>query len=54
MPRPDLDRAVRKALAEIDPQTDSIRVYSLCAACTPRVDVYGRIISVGPEPLRIL
>lgn len=49
-----LDRYVRKAVALLDGETDSLRVYRLCAACAPRVDVYGRGVAVAPEPVRIL
>ncbi len=49
-----LERAVRQALRFVDPQTDSLRVYRLCAACAPKIDAYGRDTPVASEPVRIL
>jgi CRISPR-associated protein Cas2 len=49
-----LDRWVKKALVHLDPETDSLRVYRLCAACAQRVDVYGRTVYIDPPPVRVL
>lgn len=49
-----LDRAVKRALRLLDPDTDSLRIYRLCAACTPRADVYGRQVEVRVAEVRIL
>ncbi len=46
--------AVRRALRFIEPETDSLRVYRLCADCARRVDAYGRGPNVCSEPVRIL
>lgn len=54
VPREVLDRSIKRALGHIDPETDSVRVYSLCASCAPRTDVYGRGILPHAEPVRIL
>ena len=49
-----LERWIRKAVALLDTETDSLRVYHLCAACAPRVDVYGSGLYLEQEPVRIL
>jgi CRISPR-associated protein Cas2 len=54
VPAKVLAGAVKRALRFIDPETDSLRVYHLCAACAPRIDVYGRTVSVETEEVRIL
>lgn len=41
LPTEVLQRAIERVLRLIDPETDSVRVYPLCASCAPRVDVYG-------------
>jgi len=41
-PEPLLQAAIQEALRFIDAKTDSIRVYQLCAACSPKIGVYGR------------
>jgi CRISPR-associated protein Cas2 len=41
LPPEVLERWVEKAVRLLDTETDSLRVYHLCAACAPRVDVYG-------------
>jgi CRISPR-associated protein Cas2 len=54
-PEPLLETAVQEALRFIDAKTDSIRVYRLCAACSPNVAVYGRSgPSTSADPVRIL
>lgn len=35
---------------EIDPQTDTVRVYQLCARCIYSVEIYGTGTWVDPEP----
>jgi CRISPR-associated protein Cas2 len=48
-----LSAKVRAALDLIDPRSDSIRVYRLCAWCEGRVDTYGK--GPGEEPgVRVL
>jgi CRISPR-associated protein Cas2 len=54
LPPEVLKRSIQRALAHIDPETDSLRVYSLCAACAPRVDAYGRNVLLEDGPVRIL
>jgi CRISPR-associated protein Cas2 len=41
LPPEVLQKSVERALRNIEPETDSLRVYHLCAACAPRVDIYG-------------
>jgi hypothetical protein len=38
----------------LDPQTDSLRVYHLCAACAGKVDLFERNPSLEAGPVRIL
>lgn len=45
---------VKRALAHIDEETDSLRVYHLCASCAPKTDVYGCGRLLDTEPLKIL
>jgi CRISPR-associated protein Cas2 len=54
LPVEPLQKLVQRTLEHLDGETDSIRVYHLCASCAPRVDVYGRGITVEPQPVRIL
>ena len=54
VPRKVLRRAVRRALRFVDPETDSLRVYYLCAACAPKIDAYGRDNPVAADEVRIL
>jgi CRISPR-associated protein Cas2 len=54
VPPEALGPVVRKALRFLDPDTDSLRVYQLCAACAPKVDAYGRKTPVEESPVRIL
>ncbi|MGH9361780.1 MAG: CRISPR-associated endonuclease Cas2 [Thermoanaerobaculia bacterium] len=49
-----LERWVKKAVRLLDAETDSLRVYRLCAACAPRVDVYGLAMFLEGGPVRIL
>lgn len=49
-----LSKSVERVLRLIDEETDSLRIYSLCAACVPRIDVYGRRVLANAEPVRIL
>ena len=54
LPAEVLAKSIQRALTHIEPKTDSIRVYHLCAACAPRVDVYGCGIVPNTETVRIL
>jgi CRISPR-associated protein Cas2 len=55
LPAEILQRSIERVLRHIDPETDSVRVYPLCASCAPRVDVYGRRGRVlEPSAVRIL
>ena len=49
-----LERTVKKILPLLDPQTDSLRVYHLCATCAGKVDLFGRNPSLEAGPVRIL
>ena len=49
-----LDARVKSALGLINPDTDSLRVYWLCAACAGRADTYGRQVEVTPPAVRVL
>ena len=52
--RAEVEAVVRQALALIDPETDSLRVYRVCAACVRKIDVYGKTPKVEPQPVIIL
>lgn len=54
VPEPRLAEAVDRALEHIDPETDSIRVYRMCASCAARIDCYGREVEVGCGDVTIL
>lgn len=54
VPEGVLERTVKKVLPLLDPQTDSLRVYHLCAACAGKVDLFGRNPSLEAGPVRIL
>lgn len=54
VPQPLLKSVIQNALQYLDGETDSLRVYRLCAFCEGRVDAYGRSTSADPEPVRIL
>ena len=54
VPREILERWMRKAVTLLDTETDSLRVYHLCAACAPKVDVYGRGLPFDESAVRIL
>jgi CRISPR-associated protein Cas2 len=54
LPPEVLKKSIERVLLHIDAETDSLRVYPLCAACAPRVDVYGRRVLSDPGPVRIL
>lgn len=54
LPPEVLEKSIQRALRHIDSETDSLRVYYLCAACAVRVDVYGRSMLSDQEPVRIL
>jgi len=54
VPTAVLQQVIRKVLKYLDGETDSVRVYSVCAACERRIDAYGRNTPADPEPVRIL
>ncbi len=54
VPSEVLEKSVRHVLKHLDAETDSLRVYHLCAACAPQVDVYGRSLLMDSGPVRIL
>lgn len=54
LPPEVLENSVDRALHHLEPETDSLRVDHLCAACAPRVDVYGCGIVPRTDPLQIL
>ncbi len=54
VPNEILKDSVQRAIGHIDAEADSIRVYRLCAACSPRVDAYGRSGPVESDPVTIL
>ncbi len=49
-----IDDCVARALPFLDPASDSLRVYRLCAACTANADVYGQAVMPDTDPVRIL
>jgi CRISPR-associated protein Cas2 len=51
---PVLRSAVASLLPLLDPATDSLRVYRLCAACARRMDLYGRHRTSEEGPVQIL
>lgn len=53
VPEDILDKAVRTTLTHLE-DTDSLRVYKLCAMCAKRIDAYGRSVDLGSDPVRIL
>lgn len=53
-PKPLLADTVRRALPFLDAETDSLRVYHLCASCAPKIDVYGRKVDLENDPVRVL
>ena len=54
VPEERLRTTIRLAAGQIDGETDSIRVYRLCASCLSKVDVHGRSIEVVPKDVRVL
>ena len=54
LPSEVLRKCVQRVLRHIDSETDSVRVYQLCASCVPRTDVYGRAFLLNDNPVRIL
>lgn len=53
-PRELLQSTIQRTIQHIDPKTDSIRVYYLCASCGPKTEIYGRGPAISPDPLQIL
>lgn len=46
----DLERLKRRLLKHLDLEADSLRLYPLCAACLPRVEVLGQgVVSQDPD-----
>jgi CRISPR-associated protein Cas2 len=54
LPPKVLHKSIERTLRHIDPETDSLRVYHLCASCAPRVDVYGRGFVPAAAAVQIL
>ena len=54
LPPEVLQKSVERVLPHLAPETDSLRVYHLCAACAPRVDVYGCGIVPSTPAVQIL
>jgi CRISPR-associated protein Cas2 len=54
LPPEVLAKSIARVLQHIEEETDSLRVYPLCAACAPRIDVYGRRLLTDSSPVRIL
>ena len=54
VPNGVLESTVKRLLPLLDPETDSLRVYHLCASCSEKVDLYGRNPSLEAGPVRIL
>ena len=54
VPEQQLGHAVKKATAVIENETDSIRVYPLCATCATKIESHGRTIATVTEDIRIL
>ncbi len=49
-----LEARVKAALGLINPETDSLRVYWLCATCAGRADAHGKHVEVTPPAVRVL
>lgn len=43
----EIRAAIRKA---IDPETDTVRIYHLCARCFPRTELFGTAELIPEEP----
>ncbi len=54
LPAAILGGSVKAAIRWLDPETDSVRVYRLCATCARKVDVYGKQVTVERDPVQIL
>jgi len=54
VPEEVLAKTVKKALRHLDGETDSLRVYHLCASCAEKVDLYGQNRSLEAGPVRVL
>lgn len=49
-----LDETVKRCLPHLTAPTDSLRLYSLCAACAGRLRVHGLDPKTDPEPVEVL
>jgi CRISPR-associated protein Cas2 len=50
----DLERLQRRVLKHLDLDTDSLRLYPLCAACVPGIEVLGQgVVTEDPEVIII-
>jgi CRISPR-associated protein Cas2 len=54
VPKEVLAKTVQKAITHLDSETDSLRVYHLCAKCADKVDLYGQNRSLEAGPVRVL
>lgn len=54
VPEGVLQKTLKKAVRHLDPETDSLRVYHLCATCAGKVDLYGQNRSLEAGPVRVL
>lgn len=50
----ELERLKRRVTQHLDPAADSLRIYPLCAACVPRVEILGLgVVTQDPEVIII-
>jgi CRISPR-associated protein Cas2 len=49
-----LAELVDRVLVHIEPETDSLRVYRLCASCTERITRYGRSVEVSTQQVLVV
>jgi CRISPR-associated protein Cas2 len=54
IPEDELRRAVEKLLTQLEPATDSLRVYRICGACAGRVDCFGRPVVPPAGTVKVL
>ena len=47
-------RAIDRVLTHIDPETDSVRVYRLCASCERQITRYGRDVDFGDDDVVVI
>ena len=44
-----LDRVVKEIASLLNPETDSVRIYRLCAACTRRIAIHGKVTAADGD-----